>query len=270
MTDTDRYQLAVKAAELYERDIVPTLIRPQAELMLNHVLLHEGDRILDAACGTGIVTRVVTQQFPHIGNIVGLDLNPAMLDVARTKSPATQIPTEWQQGDLCDLPFPDNHFDMVLCQHGLQFVPDKLTALRELRRVLSLDGRLAFTVWSAPNRPHAALADALRHHVNEKAATSCLSPFAWRDTGTISDLVNSAGFISVEMSIIVGKMTMPSSENAVAEFIEFIASRSPFSLEIQAAAGIIKQEMVDALQRYREGQDYVMPTATHLIQAKVV
>jgi SAM-dependent methyltransferase len=94
-----QYQLAGNAPQLYERETVHTLGRPLAELMFAHVSLHAGDRLLDAACGTGIVTRVAVQRCGNLAHIVGVDLNPGMLDVARVHTPTTGIPVEWRQGD---------------------------------------------------------------------------------------------------------------------------------------------------------------------------
>lgn len=140
-----QYQLEGNAPQLYERDNAQTTGKPMAEQVFNHVELYAGDRVLDAACGTGIVTRVAAPRFAHIGKFVGVDRNTGMLDVARVHTP-TNVPVQWQQGDLSALPFPDDSFDVVLCQNGLQFVPNKSTALREMHRVLVADGRLAFAV----------------------------------------------------------------------------------------------------------------------------
>jgi hypothetical protein len=145
----------------------------------------------------------------------------------------------------------------------------KLAALCEIRRVLVPSGRLAFTVWGAANRQHAALADALRRHVSAEAATSCLSPFAWRDAETIRELVDEAGFCAIEMTMMVGTIDMPSSADSVVEFIEFIAARSPFTREIHKARMAIEQEVRDALHMYRQGDHFVMPTKAHLVQARV-
>ncbi|MCZ6875069.1 MAG: methyltransferase domain-containing protein [bacterium] len=117
-------------------------------MLFDQLALHEGDRVLDVAFGTGIVTRVAVERHRNLASIVGFDFNGGMLEVAKANTPTTDTPIEWQQGDMCALPFPDDAFDVVLCQQGLQFAPDKLAALCHMRRVLSPDGRLAFTVWS--------------------------------------------------------------------------------------------------------------------------
>ena len=147
MTEASRFQLTENAAQLYEQYLVPNIVKPLATLMFEQVTLQEGDRVLDVACGTGIVTRLAVQAFPKLGSVVGSDLNANMLELAQELTPATKVPVEWRQGDLCNLPFADGQFDVVLCQQGLQFVPDKPAAFRELQRVLVPGGRLVFSVW---------------------------------------------------------------------------------------------------------------------------
>ena len=141
MADTERFQLEGNAPQLYEQYVVPMSARPIVELMFEHVSLPEGARILDAACGTGIVTRVAVERFSNIASIVGIDLNAGMLEVARANTPTTDIPIAWREGDVCALPFPDDSFNIVLCSTGLQFFPNKLAALREVRRAANLFGK---------------------------------------------------------------------------------------------------------------------------------
>ena len=111
-----QFQLTDNAAQLFEQENAPKIGRPTAELTFEHVSLHSGDRVLDVACGTGIVIRVALQRFSNIRSIVGVDLNAGMLDVARENTPTTDVPVEWKQGDMCALPFPDGSFEVVLCQ----------------------------------------------------------------------------------------------------------------------------------------------------------
>jgi ubiquinone/menaquinone biosynthesis C-methylase UbiE len=101
----------------YERETVHTLARPLAELIFAHVALHAADRVLDAACGTGMVTRVAAQRWGHLAHIVGVDLNAGMLGVARANTPTTGVPVEWRQGDVGALPFPEGSCDIVVCHY---------------------------------------------------------------------------------------------------------------------------------------------------------
>ncbi len=262
------FHLEGNAPQLYERYTVPALARPQAELMLTHVSLQAGDRVLDAACGTGIVTRVAVERYSHLGTIVGMDLNPGMLDVARATTPATSFPITWQQGDLCALPFPPGSFDVVLCNQGLQYALDPAAALREIHRVLVVDGRLAFLVWSAS--PYiAALADALAHHVSPTVATSYLGALALRDAARVRQLVETAGFRALELQTVALRECTPATAEAVLERV----ARSPYAREVAAihedAQRALGQEVCAALHAYRDGDDFVIPYHNHLMQARV-
>ena len=265
MADIERYQLQDSGPKLYEDGAVALIFRPLAELTFERAPLHEGDRVLDAACGTGIVTRVAVQRFPNIRSIVGVDLNAAMLDVARASMPTHRAAVEWRQADICALPFPDGSFDVVTCQQGLQFFPDRSAALREMKRVLAHGGRLVFTVaLSSPY--HAALADSLARHVNAQAARSCLAPYALDDHEVVRKLVSDAEFDGIDMRVL--ELTLRANPAAADLLFETVATRSPFTREIAAVAATIKEEVHSALHAYRAGNDLVMPWKTHLVQAR--
>lgn len=130
--------------EMYEQALVPSLFRPWAEEIVALVNVRPGDRVLDVACGTGIVARLAKERTGPAGSVVGVDVNPAMLAVARQQAPEV----EWRQGDAVALPVKElDGFDVVLCQQGLQFVPDSMSAIAEMRRALATGGRLAVSTW---------------------------------------------------------------------------------------------------------------------------
>jgi ubiquinone/menaquinone biosynthesis C-methylase UbiE len=263
-----QYHLAGNAPQLYERETVQTLGRPLAELMFAHVALQAGDRLLDAACGTGIVTRVAAQWFRQLAHIVGVDLNPGMLDVARAHTPTPGVPVEWRQADLGALPFPKNSFEVVLCQQGLQFVPDPGAALREMRRVLVPGGRLAFTVFSEVPVYYAVLADALARHVSAAAATSCLSRYTLQEAMMLRTLVDAAGFGVITMRVLEVQRRMPASAASVVEAM----ARTPYARDVAAVEEDVRQtigqEVSAALQAYRDGDEAVIPHRSHLVQAQ--
>lgn len=131
-------------AEMYERSLVGSLFMPWAELVVGQVDPGQGERFLDVACGTGIVARVVKERLGEGANIVGIDINPLMLAVARNA--AADI--DWREGDAGALPLEaGEQFDVVVCQQGLQFFPDKPAAARQMRRALAPGGRLAVSTW---------------------------------------------------------------------------------------------------------------------------
>jgi ubiquinone/menaquinone biosynthesis C-methylase UbiE len=126
-----------------------------------------GERALDVACGTGSVARHVAPLVGAAGQVVGLDISPAMLAVARALPASAGAPIAWQEGNAIRLDLPDDAFELVLCQQGLQFFPDRAAALREMRRVLTAGGRVAISVWQALQRHpvYAALFHATARHL---------------------------------------------------------------------------------------------------------
>src|SRR5215218_1556352 len=174
------YQAGVggSLAELYERDLVPAIFGPWVEDLLAaadvrpgarvlDVACGPGARVLDVACGTGVVARAAAPRVGPTGAVVGLDLSPAMLAAAAALPSVAGAPIAWQEGNALALPFADRSFDVVVCQQGLQFFPDRLAAMREMRRVLVPGGRVALAVWRPIEHSpgFAVFADALDRHI---------------------------------------------------------------------------------------------------------
>ncbi|MGY1763275.1 class I SAM-dependent methyltransferase [Geodermatophilus sp. SYSU D00779] len=143
--DAEAFQVTAEAAELYEARFVPALFAEWAPLLADLAGVHPGQTVLDTACGTGIVARTVADRLAGDGRVVGVDLNEAMLAVARRIRPDL----EWRQGDVATLPFADRSFDVVLCQMALMFFPDRTAALREMARVVRPGGAVALCVPAA-------------------------------------------------------------------------------------------------------------------------
>jgi ubiquinone/menaquinone biosynthesis C-methylase UbiE len=142
------FQLQGSAAERYERWAVPFLLGPWVPGLLDLAELRAGERVLDIATGTGVVARLAARRVVPRGTVTGLDLNEGMLEIAQRLPLPPGLTVDWRQGSALAPPFPDGTFDVVLCQQGLQFFPERLKALREMHRVLAPGGRVALSVWS--------------------------------------------------------------------------------------------------------------------------
>jgi ubiquinone/menaquinone biosynthesis C-methylase UbiE len=130
--------------EIYEQALVGPLFQPWVDCLLEDVQLGPGDRVLDIACGTGIVARLAKERLGAPGRVVGVDVNPRMLAVARRVAPTI----DWREGDAGALPLGDDEqFDVVLCQQGFQFFQDPAAAARQMRRALVRGGRLGISTW---------------------------------------------------------------------------------------------------------------------------
>ncbi len=185
------------AAENYELFFVPNIGQRVAERLMKLAGLGQGERVLDVACGTGVVTRMAANAVGAEGSVTGLDVNPGMLEVARTL--AAKQPIEWQEGNAESLPLDDDAFDVVLCQMGLQFVSNKVAALGEMRRVLKQGGRLLLNVPGPTPDLFGELAQALTEYASPKAAGFCHLVFSLNDENELAELGRGAGFREVDV-----------------------------------------------------------------------
>lgn len=145
MSTNETFQIPLEAAEVYEARFVPAIFAEWAPLLVDAANVRPGQAVLDVACGTGIVSREVADRIGTDGAVVGVDLNAAMLTVARRVRPDL----DWQQADAAELPFPDHTFDTVLCQMALMFFPDRARAMAEMARVTATGGTVAVVVPAA-------------------------------------------------------------------------------------------------------------------------
>ena len=212
---------------------------------------------------------MAVQRWGNLGKIVGVDLNPGMLDVARANTPATGVPIEWRQGDLSALPFPNSSFDVVLCNQGLQYVPDKVVALREILRVLAADGRLAVTKSGVRLR---SWRRGLRlSHAMSVPPSRRVACHPWRCVmrPPYGSSWTRQGFAPL-------RCRCWSSSNAHQRLVEAVLegmARSPYAREVAAVPEATRlalgQEVCAALHAYRDGDHFVLPCQMHLVQARV-
>lgn len=142
--DVDR-TFAGSIPRIYETYMVPMVFAPYAKDISDRVRRIPARRVLEVAAGTGVVTRALAAALPPDVAIVATDLNQAMVDHARALG--SSRPVEWRQADALALPFDDASFDVVVCQFGVMFFPDKARGNAEIRRVLAPGGAFVFNAW---------------------------------------------------------------------------------------------------------------------------
>ncbi len=182
----------IAGARAYEALFVPSLIGPYAPIVATGI--RAGDRVLDVACGTGVVTREALRRVGPGGRVAGLDANAGMIAVARERG----RDIAWHEGRAESLPFPDASFDAVVSQFGLMFFADRAGALAEMRRVLRPGGPLAVAVWSSIDAIPAFAAElALFERLAGPAAVDALrAPFVLGDAVALAGLFDAAGLAS--------------------------------------------------------------------------
>jgi SAM-dependent methyltransferase len=200
---------STSSMNFYDEIMVPRLFEPWAELLLDQTNPKSGQAVLDVACGPGTVTRLAALRVGPSGRVVGCDLSPAMLELARSKIAAgPSAPIEYLECPADSLRVSDDAFDVVTCQQGLQFFPERATALVEMRRALRAGGKLGIAVWCAIEDcpPFAALANALGRVLGAETATAYENgPWGFGDSDSLARLVEENGFTNVN----VGRCELP-------------------------------------------------------------
>jgi ubiquinone/menaquinone biosynthesis C-methylase UbiE len=205
------------AAESYERYFVPAIGAPLAADLVETAALQPGERVLDVACGTGVVTRLAAERLGDSGSLLGTDVNPGMLEVARSVADGARI--KWHEADAESLPFADESFDVVLCQMGLQFIPNKLASLREMRRVLASGGRAVLNLPGPEPEPMAVFADALARHVDPKVASFLHLVFSLYEPDEVREIMGSAGFRDIDVRRATKELRVPPPEQFMWQYI---------------------------------------------------
>ena len=207
------------APENYERFFVPVIAAPLATDLIDIAALRLGERVLDVACGTGVVARLAAERVGPTGTVAGIDLNPGMLAVARSVTPPGMA-IEWHESSAEAIPLPDEAFDVVLCQMGLQFVPDKLAALREMQRVLAPGGRLVLNVVGPKPPAFAILSEALARHIKPELSAFVDLVFSLHDTGELQHLISGAGFREVAIQSATRTLRLPAPEEFLWQYVQ--------------------------------------------------
>jgi len=190
---------APSPVELYERHFVPAMFAKWAQVLVERAQLVPGERVLDVACGTGIVARTAMGIVGSDGRVAALDINPDMLEAGQAAAADTSI--EWTLGSAQQLPHGDAEFDAVLCQHGMQFFPDRTQAAREMRRVLRPGGRAVVVVLQdmARNPVFGRLVQSLAQRL-QRPPSDFAVPFALADAQALRQPFEAAGFAPVEVA----------------------------------------------------------------------
>lgn len=191
--------------ENYERHLVPLLFQEYAaDLVMRIPAPANGapGAILETACGTGALTRLVRSRLGDDIRLTVTDLAPVMVEHVQ-RIAGDHPATEYRQADAADLPFPDGSFDVVVCQFSLMLFPDRPKAIREAARVLKPGGSFVFNVWDRLERNgfSRAVHEAMAGIYPVDPPRFLEAPFAWYDLSVISDALQAAGFHTVEIEV---------------------------------------------------------------------
>jgi len=206
------------APESYEKFFVPAIGGPLAHDLIAEAALRFGERVLDVACGTGVVARLAAERVGATGSVAALDLNAAMLDVARKVSAPAAPSIRWYESPAESMPLPDGAFDVVLCQLGLQFIEDKAAALREMHRVVAKGGRVLVSV-PTPTEFFGVLDEAFARRI-PGAAEFVRAVFSLNDPAELEQLFRRAGFRDVAIRRYTKTLRLPSARDFLWQYVQ--------------------------------------------------
>ena len=251
----------------YERFLVPLLFRPYAEELVRRASAMQPRRILETACGTGVVTALLARQFPD-AEIVATDLNQPMLDIAATRVSSPNVTV--RQADALELPFDDDSFDLVVCQFGIMFYPDKVRGNAEAARVLRDGGHYLLGIWDRIER------NTLSHLANQAMRQlfpdnppqfMTRGPFSYYEPEWIERDLEEAGFATIDIETVEAVSRSGSGEDAARGLVY----GSPMGIELEdygpgaldRVFGILSQSA-----RQHEGTDgFAAPMVAHIVNA---
>jgi len=257
------WQLSGDAPTAYTRFALK-IMEPWTDDLIVTAECRDGDHVLDVGCGTGLVANRINLVSRKFCSITGIDINEGMLTVAR-RNP--QI--EWHQGSATELPFADGSFDVVLCQQGLQYFPDRDKAMKEMARVLAPCGRIALNVWGALERQpfFVALVDAIGMFLGADARASLELPFSLSSVGELRKLAQGAGLRNIRVRFEHRTTRYPTAAGLVAGFM----GATPVAAQFLALSDDRRQafaaHVVERIANYVDDAGLAVPQENHFLTA---
>jgi ubiquinone/menaquinone biosynthesis C-methylase UbiE len=252
---------------IYDNCMVPLLFEPYAAVVAERAKPLQPKRILETAAGTGAVTAALHAALPD-AEIIATDLNQPMLDVAASRIRSDKV--SFVAADALQLPFDDSSFDLVVCQFGIMFFPDKVAANAEARRVLREGGRYLLVIWDSIDRnlvTRAAGAAVAKLFPEDDGAFYERIPFRYHDVAQIEHDLLAAGFDDIELETVELMSRAPSAADAA----KGLCQGSPMRAEIEkygpAARDRATEAAAHALRQFEGPNGLEAPMSAHVVTA---
>jgi SAM-dependent methyltransferase len=255
--------------ELYDSALVPILFEGYARDLAERVCKSSPRSVLEIAAGTGAVTRALAPGLASDTRYVVTDLNQEMLDRARQNQPASDG-IEWLAADAMDLPFEDDGFDVICCQFGVMFLPDRVAGYSEMRRVLKPGGRLVFNSWGRiEDNAFSDLATRTLETIwpDDPPRFLARTPFGYCDPDRIIADVTAAGFLSPEVT----RVDLESRTERPGDFPRAQCFGSPLRLEIEARGtprpDVVERTLTQAFEAQFGPGPVIGRMSAHVVEA---
>lgn len=273
MNDAQQWQLRGKAPDIYDQYIAPAVAAPWYPLLMATGRAYMAGPIADIGCGTGSLLAHVLQTQTLAPDTVlrGIDLNPAMLDVAASKAVFAPYDIRWQAANAEHIPLADQYCQLVYCQQGIQYFSDKAKALAEMQRITQAQGALLATVWSDIEHciGYQALATALQQVIGDRAQASSWAPFSFANPTELNTLAQQAGFASTQVRVIDNVVRFPSIEAFACQRIYSSPLANDLPVEdIDSLIQSVSQLLKVSLRAYQNERGFIFPVKANVLLAR--
>jgi ubiquinone/menaquinone biosynthesis C-methylase UbiE len=251
----------------YDRLMVPLIFRPYADELGRRARAMQPRQVLETAAGTGVVTEALRKALPE-AEIVATDLNPPMLELARERVGSGKV--RFEQADAQELPFDDASFDLVVCQFGAMFFPDKVRGHGEARRVLRDGGHYLLAIWDRIERN--AVTDVTQQALIDTFPDNPPlfmreGPFGYHEPARIESDLRDAGFGKVEIETVEFRSRSPTAEDA-AKALFYGTPMSVETEELEPGSGKrVFDAVLHALRRLEGPAGIDAPMSAHIVSA---
>lgn len=262
-------------ADMYESMFVPAIFRPLSRHVLALAAPRLGERVLDLACGTGIIARQVAPLVGGEGRVVGLDLRPGMLAAASKLTVPYGAPIEWLEGDATRLDLAPGSFDLVVCQQGLQFFPDRAAAVAEVKRVLAPGGRAVIACWRTIEH-HPLWSKMVASEMRLMAAiganaSDAVAPFALGDAGELRAVLEGADLRDVTIVERTVEVDFPAEGFVRDQYVAYAAVMPQFVADpgaFDAFVTAVERDSKDAIASFTADGRVRFPMPSHIATAR--
>lgn len=260
----------ISPAERYECEMVPAMFLPFAEELVGRLPIQDGMRVVDVGCGTGVVARLIGGKLGSTSTVIGVDINPGMLSVAKSKTQSLACHFEWHEASAEAMPLDDGSVDLVVSQHAFMLFPDKVAAAGEMHRVLRTGGAVYVSAWRHfRHQPHyASLIEGLGAFVSVEAADLMKTPFLFDSHAELRSLINAGGFAEVRVETVVKEVRFPSPQTFVRTIIAgSILARMGIHVPDPALEKLCAF-VARALERYSSASEMIVPMESYVAAAR--
>ncbi|MEO0598820.1 MAG: class I SAM-dependent methyltransferase, partial [Chloroflexota bacterium] len=261
------WQLANDAAMNYLTVLVPAILGPFAEALVEWADIDAGMIVVDVGCGTGAATRFAAKKAGKDGTVIGTDVNRAMIAVAESLPQVDGAQIVYRQESADALSADSNSVDAVFCAQALQFMKAKQVALAEMHRVLKTDSKVYVSLWCAIDEsPYFdALVNTIAKHISDDTAAGLRSAFQWSDLEEITKTIEDAGFTQVDSTISTLNLRFTGFRAFVPHHIRATPMSKGFDAVNEVIQSTIVEEMVSLLDAYIVDDVCTVPFRSYLI-----